>query len=302
MISIIMPTYNRVGMMKQAIESILRQTYKNIEIVIIDDNSSDDTEITVKELVSNGCNILYYKNANNMGPGYNRNKGYCLSRGEYIVFMDDDDYYTDNTFYEKAISILDSDKGIACVSANAWIENVRDQSVMSSDIGFEGKKNGEEYLLGLNKQYHKPLSTFASVFSRKYLNQAELGSMKMVNDIAIYMRALVFGDIYVIGNCIGNYRVHGSNISARIEKDFLINNMEERLWTAKRFKCNLETVNQWLNEQLLFCFSYYIRGTHPTVADSCSIVLWIVKNTKISFGLYKGILRILIKERKKNLH
>lgn len=302
MVSVVMPTYNRVGMMKQAVESVLRQTYKNVEIVIVDDNSTDDTGVVVKELASKGYNILYYKNANNMGPGYNRNKGYCLSSGEYVVFMDDDDYYTDDTFYEKAISILDSDKKIACVSANAWIENVKEHSVTPADIGFEGKKIGEEYLLGLNKQYHKPLSTFATVFSKKYLEQAELGSMKMVNDIAIYMRALVFGDIYVIGDRIGNYRVHGNNISARIEKDFLIDNMKERLWTAKKFKCDLKTANQWLNEQLLFCFSYYIRGTHPTVIDCWMIILWIVMNSKISVELYKGILRILIKERKQNLH
>lgn len=302
MISVVMPTYNRAEMMKQAIESILFQTYKNIEIVVVDDNSSDDTEIIIKELISNGCNILYHRNSNNMGPGYNRNKGYCLSSGEYVVFMDDDDYYTENTFYEKAISVLDSNKSIACVSANARIENVKDQSVIDSDIGFTGVKKGEEYLLGLNKQYHKPLSTFATVFSRRHLESAELSCMKMVNDVAIYMRALAYGDIYVLNDLIGNYRVHSNNISTRIEKNFLIENMEERLWAAKRFKCNSKTANQWLEEQLLFCFSYYVRGSHPTALDGCSIILWIIRNSKPSFGLYKGILRILIKERKQNLH
>lgn len=288
--------------MKQAVESILSQRYDDIEIVVVDDNSSDDTEKILNALVLKGYNIKYHKNFQNMGPGYNRNKGYCLSKGEYVVFMDDDDYYTDMNFYEKAVKAFDASDKIACVSANARIENVENQTLTVSDIGFTGEKDGELYLLGLNKQYHKPLSTFATVFSRKFLDYAELSNMKMVNDVAIYMRTLVFGDIYVLKDVVGNYRVHGNNISTHIEKEFLIENMNERLWSFKKFKCNTRIASKWLEEQLLFCFSYYVRGSHPSGIDSCSIILWILKNTTFSLSLYKGILRILIKEKKKSLH
>lgn len=302
MISVIMPTYNRSAMMKQAINSVLSQSYDDIEVVVVDDNSSDNTKEVIDDFILKGYNIKYHHNSQNMGPGYNRNKGYTLSKGEYIVFMDDDDYYTNTNFYKKAIDILNANDSVACISANARIENVENQTVSLSDIGFVGLKNGEEYLLGLNKKYQKPLSTFTTIFSKKILERAELSKMKMVNDIAIYMRALVFGDIYVLEDAVGNYRVHGNNISTHIEKNFLIENMKERVWSFRRFKCDIETANKWLNEQLLFCFSYYVRGSHPSGKDCCSIILWILRNTTFSCHLYKGILRILIKERKQNLH
>jgi len=91
LVSIIIPTYNREKLLVRAVESIFNQTYQNIEIIIIDDNSSDNTEAIIKEL--NRENIKYFKHTRNTGGGGARNTGIMNANGEFLTFLDSDDEY-----------------------------------------------------------------------------------------------------------------------------------------------------------------------------------------------------------------
>ena len=102
MISIIIPTYNRPKLLKKAIESIVNQTYKNIEIIVVDDNSSMDNKVIIDSF---DFPIIYFKFDKNQGGNACRNKGVELSRGEYIAFLDDDDVFHKNKI-EKQISFM----------------------------------------------------------------------------------------------------------------------------------------------------------------------------------------------------
>lgn len=92
--SIIIPTYNRAKFIAKAIESVIKQTYENWELIVIDDASTDNT----KDLVSsfNDNRIRYERNSINLERSASRNKGIELSWGEYICFLDSDDHYKEN--------------------------------------------------------------------------------------------------------------------------------------------------------------------------------------------------------------
>lgn len=304
MISIVVPTYNRCAMLEQALDSIMNQTILNIQIIVVDDCSDDNTENIMGEYSKKDKRITYIRNKANCGPGYNRNLGYLKSKGEYIIFMDDDDYYTDNLFFQKAIDKFSESPELACVSGNAVIENVVSHTYLDTDIGFVGRKYGIDYLLELNHKYRKPMSTFSTVFSKKVLDNADLSNMKMVNDIAIYMRALLYGDVYVLESKIGVYRVHNTNISNSITRDFLIENLKERLWVYKILEnmINKKKASQWLSHQIIFCYSYYIRGTHPSRKEAFNVAMWILFHIKPTFCLYKGISLILLRDNKRKLY
>lgn len=92
LISIIIPAYNNGIYINKCIESILNQTYRNIEIIIINDCSTDNTEDIIKKYLTKDNRIAYYYNEKNMGVGYTRNKGIELAKGKYIYFLDSDDY------------------------------------------------------------------------------------------------------------------------------------------------------------------------------------------------------------------
>lgn len=96
-VSIIIPTYKRSKFLKKAIESVRNQTYKNIEIIVVDDNlqNSEERKTTEKimEEYSNIEEIVYLKNSINLGGSLSRNKGIERATGKFIAFLDDDDEY-----------------------------------------------------------------------------------------------------------------------------------------------------------------------------------------------------------------
>ena len=91
LISVVIPTYNRGKVIRKSIESVLIQSYKNIELIIIDDGSTDNTEFVVKKISDN--RIKYIKLNENKGACYARNIGIKKAKGKYIAFQDSDDIF-----------------------------------------------------------------------------------------------------------------------------------------------------------------------------------------------------------------
>ncbi|WRR79273.1 glycosyltransferase family 2 protein [Escherichia coli] len=93
-VSVIIPTYGRPDNLKRAIDSVIEQTYKNIEIIVIDDNGINSKKgHETSTLVRHYPHIIYIKLEKNSGGGMARNKGIERASGDYITFLDDDDYY-----------------------------------------------------------------------------------------------------------------------------------------------------------------------------------------------------------------
>lgn len=89
MVSVIIPAYNRAHLITRAVESVLRQTYDDIEIIVVDDGSQDDTETVVKSMTDS--RIIYKKLESNHGAAYARNAGVECANGRVIAFQDSDD-------------------------------------------------------------------------------------------------------------------------------------------------------------------------------------------------------------------
>jgi len=87
--SIVVPTYNRAGLIERTLNSIFLQKFQNYEIIVIDDGSTDNTEVVLKPFLSK---IIYLKQ-DNTGPGAARNRGIGIAQGQYIAFLDSDDLW-----------------------------------------------------------------------------------------------------------------------------------------------------------------------------------------------------------------
>src|SRR5690554_926163 len=99
LVSIIIPTYRQKEYFKEALDSLVNQSYKNIEIIVIDDNGDfNEYSEYVTNIIQNKYDkrIKYFKNSANIGSAQSKNRGIELSMGDYITFLDDDDYYTLN--------------------------------------------------------------------------------------------------------------------------------------------------------------------------------------------------------------
>ncbi|WP_289128473.1 glycosyltransferase family 2 protein [uncultured Clostridium sp.] len=292
LISVIIPTYNRKSYLMEAIDSVLKQNYSNIEILIVDDNSIDGTEELIHDNYKNYDNIYYFKNNINRGPGYNRLKGFNKAKGKYIIFLDDDDYYTDYNFFGDAIKKFNEHSNLSFVSANNYIKKEGKDELIESILNFNNKVTCVEYLNNFQTlKYPKPQSTFTTIFSKKILEDVNLNEVKMVNDTIIYLRALLGGNPEFIKSIVGVYRIHNNNISKACSSDFIIQNLEEKykIYNLARNISNFrdKITENWLNEQMFLTLDYYISESPTNFKDYIKIIKWINKNIK-----YKRYLQI----------
>lgn len=93
LVTVYIPTYNRLFLLKRAVDSVLSQTYENVELIISDDNSSDGTVDYLKVLAEKNENVTVIFNGENKGACFCRNKAIHMARGDYITGLDDDDYF-----------------------------------------------------------------------------------------------------------------------------------------------------------------------------------------------------------------
>ncbi|WP_297888509.1 glycosyltransferase family 2 protein [Sulfurihydrogenibium sp.] len=150
-VSVIIPVYNGEKYIKNAVNSVLSQSYDNFEVIIINDNSNDSTEKVIFENFSSlidSQKIIYFKNDKNMERSYSRNKGFQLSKGDYIFYLDyddewDKDYLKENVSYLENFDIvysfprtfIDSEGNVKRVSVKKIPDDVG-EIVFSGNIGY----------------------------------------------------------------------------------------------------------------------------------------------------------------------
>jgi glycosyltransferase involved in cell wall biosynthesis len=116
-VSVIIPTYNRAAWLKQAIESVLAQKFKDFELLIIDDGSTDNTIDSIK----NYGDRVIYKFQSNQGPAAARNLGIKSAQADLISFLDSDDRWVVNKL-EKQVSLMRNNPSIKiCYTDETWI-------------------------------------------------------------------------------------------------------------------------------------------------------------------------------------
>jgi glycosyltransferase involved in cell wall biosynthesis len=117
-VSIIVPTYNRAHLVTETIDSILAQTFKDFELIVVDNESTDNTEEVIKSYTDR--RIKYFRHQNNGVVAVNRNYGISKANGEYIAFCDDDDLWMPEKL-ERQVKLLDLNKELGLVYSDCYL-------------------------------------------------------------------------------------------------------------------------------------------------------------------------------------
>ncbi len=124
LVSINITTFNRAHLISRCIDSILRQSYENIEVIVVDDCSSDNTEIIMHKYTNQDSRIKYFRHNQNKKNAYTRNTALKNCSGYYVAFMDDDDEWIDPDKLKKQVKIFECDKnnkiGIVCTNPRIY--------------------------------------------------------------------------------------------------------------------------------------------------------------------------------------
>jgi glycosyltransferase involved in cell wall biosynthesis len=136
--SIVLPTFNREKLLGKAVESIINQSFKNWELLIVDDGSTDNTESLISSF---NDNRIKYHWQPNMGRSAARNKGISLAAGNYICFLDSDDYYLSEHLQSFLVSIQQKKHAIAIFVKGLLLEKDSIKSFVPLSEPDNGKLN-----------------------------------------------------------------------------------------------------------------------------------------------------------------
>lgn len=151
LVSVVMPTYKQDELLHKAVESVLSQTYSNIELIVVDDNKDESYKINNKAYFErlNSDKVRYVQNEENLGSTATRNKAIFLSKGKYITFLDDDDCYLEEKI-EKQVALMSENGAQVCV-CNLALYNENGKLTDKRERKYLKKK---EPLLVAHLKYH----------------------------------------------------------------------------------------------------------------------------------------------------
>ena len=150
LVTVYITTFNRVDLLKRALDSVISQTYRNIEVFVVDDNSTDSTCEAMAGFRKRYDSVYYLRNAKNMGACYSRNRAINQARGKFITGLDDDDEFTADRI-EKFVAEYDANHSFLCANVivkagNKTIVNYEGMEIDRSSILYENYVNNQVFV------------------------------------------------------------------------------------------------------------------------------------------------------------
>lgn len=212
LVSVFIPVYNAEGYIKEAIDSVLSQTYQNFEIIVLNDGSTDQTQHILEELAKKDERIKIYKNEQNLGLTLTRNKGISLCKGEYIALLDADDLMVKQRI-EKQIDFFKTNPDYDAVSS--WMQ-IFDQDGLKQIIRYRETMNDYKSV----SIFYSPISHAAALFKSSVIQKLGYRSpFKFAEDYDMWFRFLMHYKVAVIPEVLYLYRAHHSQTIGAANKE-----------------------------------------------------------------------------------
>lgn len=305
-VSVVMPAYNVERFIAEAIESVLGQTFADLELIVVDDGSTDATPQLVERFVQTDARVRLIAQANSGRPGIARNRGIAAARGAYLTFLDSDDYW-----YPQRLGIMIS----GLEQHQDWVAAFHDLKL----VGTEGDDLGQTYLRDASflekaspwltrldngwwdctrrffifmSLYFTAVHTQSIVIARSRLPSAPMFNPDFIicEDIDLWIQIACLGKIGFLDEILSAYRQHGASIirnRVRFASETLrfhqhnhrrleaqLDADESRRYRAKIANCHRELAYQHYREDALSAArKQYLRALrmNPRFSDAVAI-------------------------------
>lgn len=234
-VSVIIPCFNKEKYLESCIESIIEQTYKKLEIIIVDDCSTDNSYLLAQKLENKYTNVHSYKNNHNLGVSETRNNGVCYAKSKFITFLDADDFYYSKDKISNEIEIAKKSNNIIAFS-NIIIVN--DKGEIVDKIIFEKKISGKKLrmrnYLGIKQIQIRDFIFDKHIFERVGKFKA---NCSLYEDLDLLLRLSYECDF--VGTCNDGtaYRQVGNGLSSKLyhelrnaQLQIVNNNLKKENW------------------------------------------------------------------------
>lgn len=220
LISIVLPVYNGAKYLRESIDSVLAQTYTNWELLIVDDCSRDETPAIAQEYAQKDSRIRYYRNEENLRLPRNLNKGFSLTRGDFLTWTSDDNRFHPNAL-QRMLEVLKAHPTAQFTFASFRVIDANDSEI--------------EFRL-VNKEFRKRMVGYNCIgacflYTRKAYQ--EVGdydpTLTLVEDFDYWQRILIKFDMVPIQEVLYDYRLHDGALTSTMRQEQFNRNREKML-------------------------------------------------------------------------
>lgn len=252
-VSIIIPSYNYQSLISDAIESVLAQTFKDFELIIVDDGSSDNSVKLIEGYVQKYDNIFLYIHENNSNKGLSKSVqlGLKHAKGDYIAFLECDDFW-EKDYLEKKVEIFENNPSVGIVFNDVVELGEEDRINLLKDY-FDDCRNrcsGKKYPASL--AYETLMLEIISNFSSTMMRKSVFEGLDFNTPIAPYLDWWLFSQItylsdsYFLNEKLTHLRLHTKSYISNTQSKITINakkdmfrkllNLLEKSSDSKRYK------------------------------------------------------------------
>lgn len=206
LVSVIMPTYNCGKFIEETIKTVINQTYKNWELIIVDDCSKDDTEEVVKKFVLKDNRITYFRFDTNQGAAMARTKAMELAKGNYMAFLDSDDLWKNDKLEKQIKFMKENNYNFTCT---AYEQVDEEGNKLNKIIKTKKKADYNRILLDC------PVGNSTVMYNVDNLGKFKVPNIRKRNDDALWLQILKKEKyIYGMEDVLMEYRIRKNSISS----------------------------------------------------------------------------------------
>ncbi len=204
LVSIIMPTYNSSLFIENSINSILKQSYRNFELLITDDNSTDNTVFLIRKYINLDTRIKLFQNDKNYGAAISRNISLKFAKGRFIAFCDSDDIWVDDKLIKQINFLKFYNIAFTFSSYNRILNNK-----------FIGVVTPPFFLTYKKLLRYCPIGTSTVIYDTKIIPKMEFPNFRTRQDYALWLILFqTIGHTYSMKEPLVNYNVSDTSLSS----------------------------------------------------------------------------------------
>ena len=242
LVSVITPVYNAEKYIRKTLDSMVAQTYKNMEFILVDDCSKDKSSQIIKEYTEKYPNIIYYLQEKNMGAGVARNTALEMAKGRYVAFLDSDDIWK-ATKTKEQVKLMKATGTPLCYTSIEMIDE--NDAVIKTKRSIKEKCN-YKFLL-----HNTMIATSSVIVDRKQLGDFRMPVRRGGQDYATWLMLLRDGAVARgINEAYVKYRVSSNSLSSNKFKSI------KQVWEIQTQDERINKVSAFFH-LMCFCFNAF---------------------------------------------
>ena len=298
-VSVIMPNYNHAPFLKERMESILAQDYSNMEIILLDDASTDDSLAILQQYAKHPKVKKLIANDTNSGNTFLQwQRGLAEATGEYVWIAESDDV-AEPTFVSHMVKALEQKDAMLAFCQSEWIDSEgkpitrNTDTLWRDDFSMAGDQFIRRHMLG----YNSICNASAVIFRREAINAVDMYQMKQFyasGDRFFWIQIAMQGRVAYIADCLNRFRQHINKVSGSAEHKGLNIVQDHEIYRLVSPLLHLTS-----NEKYVIC-GYHWKAMHrPTVSEEGRFNALAAWGTEPEFGRLSFLFYLLHRAKEK---